>query len=54
MSYDRMWDPEPPTPAERAEAEIKASGGVIVRKSSPAQPDSPIGVPIFEFTGEPR
>lgn len=31
MSYERMWDPEPPTPAELLEAQIKTDGGVIVR-----------------------
>lgn len=31
MSYERMWDPEPPTPAERLEAQIKSDGGTIVK-----------------------
>lgn len=34
MSYERMWDPEPPTMEEILEGQIKGSGGVIVRSAS--------------------
>lgn len=38
MSYERMWDEEPPTPEERLEAQIKAAGGVIVRAITDVPP----------------
>lgn len=31
MSYERMWDPEPPSPEERLETEIVSGGGALAK-----------------------